>query len=148
MSILNLQNNMIRKSIKSFLIVLITTLTTYFGYADAIDPAFVLSYTDPVKDEIISEIENESSEKIYLKAGNEKFGFSHILKRHSGTYFKDNEQKGNLFPTGTTGKQIIKGIKSAAASTEMPFLPRLLITDKPSSLLPVTITFVFSIFRL
>ena len=66
---------MIRNSIKSFLIILITTVTTYFGYADVIDPAVVLSYTEPAKDEIICEIENNDSEKIYLKAGNEKFGF-------------------------------------------------------------------------
>ena len=104
---------MMLKSIKSLLIILLTTVTTYFGYADAIDPAVVLSYTDPVKDEIISEIENDISEKIFLKAGNERFGFSHILKRHSGTYFTDADQKGNLFPTGTTGKQIIKGIETA-----------------------------------
>ena len=104
---------MIRKSIKSLLIILITTVTTYFGFAGTIDPAVVLSYTDLAKDEIISEIENDNSEKIYLKAGNEKFGFSHILKRHSGNYFTETVQKGNLFPTGTTGKQIIKGIETA-----------------------------------
>ncbi len=104
---------MIRKSIKSLLIILITTVTTYFGFADTIDPAVVLSHIDTVKDEIICEIENDNSDKILLKAGNEKFGFSHILKRHSGNYFTDTEQKGNLFPTGTTGKQIIKGIETA-----------------------------------
>lgn len=104
---------MIRKSMKSLIIILITTVTSYFGLADTIDPAIVLSHIDTAKDEIICEIENDNSEKIYLKAGNEKFGFSHILKRHSDNYFTDAEQKGNLFPTGTTGKQIIKGIETA-----------------------------------
>ena len=109
---------MIRKSIKSLIIILVTTVTSYFGFADTIDPAVVLSHIDVAKDEIISEIENDNSEKIYLKAGNEKFGLSHILKRHSGTFFTDAEQKGNLFPVGTTGKQIIKGIETAYKNGE------------------------------
>ncbi len=89
---------MIRKSIKSFLIIILTTITSYLGYTDAIDPAVVLSYTEPAKDEIICEIENDESEKIYLKAGDEQFGLNHILKKHSDNYFPDAEKNGSLFP--------------------------------------------------
>ena len=103
---------MIRKSIKSLIIILITTVASYLGYANSIDPAVVLSHIDIAKDEIISEIENDNSDKILLKAGNEKFGLKHIIKRHSVNYFKEAEQKGSLFPKGTTGKQIIEGIET------------------------------------
>ncbi len=101
-----------RKSLKSILLILITSVSSYFGYADIVDPAVVISHIDIHKDNVISEIENKHSEKIYLKAGNEKFGLNHILKKHSRNYFQDTEQKGNLFPAGTTGKQIIKGIEN------------------------------------
>jgi len=101
-----------QKSIKSLLIIIITAISSYFGLAHNIDPAVILSYTEPAKDEVIKEIENNNSEKIYLKAGNERFGLNHILKRHSGSYFTDEEVKGNLFPKGTTCKQIIKGIET------------------------------------
>ncbi len=109
---------MIRNSIKSFLIILITTVTTYFGYADVIDPAVILSHTEPAKDEIIREIEKDDAEKIYLKAGNERFGLNHILKKHSNHYFPNSQNKGSLFPIGTTGKQIVKGIETAYKTGE------------------------------
>ena len=109
---------MIQKSIKSFLIIIITTVTTFLGFVDTFDPAIVLTYTEPAKDEIISEIENDNSEKIYLKAGNDEFGFNHILKRHSDSYFAETEQKGSLFPSGTTGKQIIQGIEEVYKNGE------------------------------
>ena len=109
---------MIRNSIKSFLIILITTVTTYFGYADVIDPAVVLSHTEPAKDEIIREIEKDDSGKIYLKAGNDRFGLNHILQKHSNNYFPNSENKGSLFPVGTTGKQIIQAIEATYQTGE------------------------------
>lgn len=102
---------MIKKSLKSFLIILAATLSSYFGFADTIDPAVIISHTNQVKDKVISEIENENNEKIILKAGDEKFGLDHILKRHSDSFFTDSPNKGILFPSGTSGKQIIKGIE-------------------------------------
>ena len=104
---------MTRKSIKSFIIVFVATALSYLGITNTIDPAVVLSYTEPAKDEIIREIVNDDSEKIYLKAGNDRFGLNHILKKHSNNYFPDSEQKGSLFPVGTTGKQIIQAIETA-----------------------------------
>lgn len=109
---------MIQKSIKSFLIIIITTVTSFLGFVNTIDPAVVLNYTEPAKDKIISEFKNNNSEKIYLKAGNDEFGFNHILKRHSSSYFTENKQKGSLFPSGTTGKQIIKGIEETYKNGE------------------------------
>lgn len=101
-----------RKSLKSLFLILITSLSSYFGYANIADPALIISKTKIDKDLIISKIENKNSEIIYLKAGNEKFGLNHILKKHTSNYFSDTKQKGNLFPAGTTGKQIIKGIET------------------------------------
>ncbi|RLD52553.1 MAG: hypothetical protein DRI94_02740 [Bacteroidetes bacterium] len=101
-----------RKSLKSLLLIIITSLSSYFGYADIVDPAVIVSHIDIHKDNVISEIENRKSEKIYLKAGNEKFGLNHILKKHSRNFFPDYRQKGNLFPELTNGKQIIKGIEN------------------------------------
>ena len=103
---------MIKQTFKTVIIFLFTTFTSLIGISDTIDPAIILKYTDPSKDIIIREIENDNFEKIYLKAGNEKFGFSHILKKHSNHYFPETEQKGSLFPKGTTGKQILKGIET------------------------------------
>jgi hypothetical protein len=100
------------KTIRPLLIVLFTTLLTYLGFSNSIDPAFVISRFQTPENQTIIEIENNDDEKIILKAGNEKYGFNHILKRHSGQYFKEFDQKGRLFPEGTTGKQIIKGIET------------------------------------
>ncbi len=109
---------MISKPIKSFIIILIATVLSYLGLVNTMDPAVVLSYTEPSKDEIIRELENDDSEKIYLKAGNDRFGLNHILKKHSNNYFPDSEQKGSLFPVGTTGKQIIQAIETAYQNGE------------------------------
>jgi len=103
---------MIRKSIKSFLIIFVATFLTYIGFANVIDPAIVISYKETSKDKVICEIENTKESKIILKAGNDIFGLSHILRKHSSSHFIGNEQKGSLFPEGTTGKQIIKGIET------------------------------------
>lgn len=100
------------KTIRPLLIVLFTTLLTYLGFSNSIDPALVLNHVTTSEDKLITEIQNNYDEKVYLKAGNEKYGFNHILKRHSGQYFKEFDQKGRLFPKGTTGKQIIKGIET------------------------------------
>jgi hypothetical protein len=100
------------KPLKPLLLVLFTTILTYLGFSNSIDPALVLSHIKTPEDKVITEIQNHHDETIFLKAGNEKFGFNHILKRHSDDYFKDFDQKGKLFPTGTTGKQIIKGIET------------------------------------
>jgi hypothetical protein len=100
------------KPLKPFLIVLFTTILTYLGFSNSMDPALVLSHIKTPEDKVILEIQNNLDEKIFLKAGNEKYGFNHILKRHSKEYFKDFDQKGKLFPKGTTGKQIIKGIET------------------------------------
>jgi hypothetical protein len=60
---------------------------------------------------VISEIKNDSNEKIFLKAGNEKYGMNHILQRHSKNYFPSETKKGIPFPDGTSGLQIIQGIE-------------------------------------
>ncbi len=99
-------------SLKALFIVLFTTLLTYLGFSNSIDPALVLNHVTTSEDKLITEIQNNTDEKVYLKAGNEKYGFNHILKRHSKEYFKDFDRKGKLFPEGTTGKQIIKGIET------------------------------------
>jgi hypothetical protein len=100
------------KSMKALFIVLFTTLLTYLGFSNSIDPATVLNHVTTSEDKLITQLQNNDDEIIYLKAGNEKYGFNHILKRHSGKYFKDFDQKGKLFPKGTSGKQIIKGIET------------------------------------
>jgi len=102
---------MIKRSLKSFLIILTATVSSYLGYSNPLDPAVLLSNIEMPKDVVISEIENDENEKIILKAGNEKFGMNHILKRHSKNYFKEESIKGIPFPDGTSGKQIIKGIE-------------------------------------
>ena len=101
-----------KKKLKSFLLIIIAFLSSWFGYLNITDPALIVSQTDIDKDIIISKIENNNSEIIYLKAGNDKFGLNHILKKHTRDFFPESKQKGNLFPSGTTGKQIIKGIES------------------------------------
>jgi hypothetical protein len=68
------------------------------------------------KDKIIEKIKSESLGDIYLKSGNEKFGLTHILMRHSSDYYSDYKNKGTLFPKSTTEKEIIDAIKQVAES--------------------------------
>jgi len=77
-----------------------------------IDPAdYVLDNSVP-KNEILKKIEKSNTKIIILKVGNDKFGFRHILMRHTFDYYKDYSPKGEpLFPKNTTGKQIIEGIE-------------------------------------
>ena len=75
------------------------------------DPAeYVLNNSVP-DDEILDTLISADKELIFLKVGNEFWGFRHILKRHSGEYFKEHYPKGTLFPDNTNGKQIIEAMK-------------------------------------
>lgn len=100
-----------RKHFRSFFFAITATLASYLGIANPVDPAVLLSKLDFPEDIVISEIENDSKEKILLKAGNEKYGMNHILQRHSKNYFPGETKKGIPFPDGTSGLQIIKGIE-------------------------------------
>ena len=100
-----------RKQFRSILFAITATLASYLGLANPLDPAVVLNKINIPENMIISEIENNSEEKIILKAGNEKYGMNHILQRHSKNYFTNKSLKGIPFPEGTSGIQIIEGIE-------------------------------------
>ncbi|PZF74801.1 hypothetical protein DN068_00975 [Taibaiella soli] len=60
--------------------------------------------------DILRTFKRDGSPAIDLNEGNTKWGFEHILQRHSADNFLLNE-KGDLFPAGTTDKQIFEGIQ-------------------------------------
>jgi hypothetical protein len=113
-----LKTKNMRSFIKTLLLYIVSIYVTLFGYVKVIDSVYLTEHLQLQKDEIIKELDGKDSEKFFLKAGNEKFGFSHILQRHSRDYYSDSSHKGILFPKGTKGNQIIQGIETVLSKGE------------------------------
>lgn len=112
-----------RKYYRIFLISLVSVATSLFIYNKSNNSSKTTDnvYTESKendKDEIIETTESFVYGDIYLKQGNEKFGLTHILMRHSSDYYKDYSDKGTLFPAGTTKDEIIEAIKQVILSGE------------------------------
>jgi hypothetical protein len=111
-----------KKIISPILIIFLISFIGYEHYNQALDNAKLLVY-DPAEkvlnanlpnDEILYSFESNHYDKIYLYAGTEeKYGFRHILARHTENYFINFENKNNatMFDNNITGDDLILGIK-------------------------------------
>ena len=112
------------KTSKLILLFISAIIAYYFGIQKVNSSAKVteekyIEKKDVNPQEINSEFTSSNGEKIFLKEGNEKFGLTHILMRHSADYYTNYSRKGSLFPEGTTANEVIAALKEISETGEL-----------------------------
>lgn len=112
------------KTSKLILLFISAIIASYFGIQKVNSSAKVteekyIEKKDVNPQEINSEFTSSNGEKIFLKEGNEKFGLTHILMRHSADYYTNYSRKGSLFPEGTTANEVIAALKEISETGEL-----------------------------